>query len=160
MVSKCHHILNLGYCRLLQLLHYKRELLDGEFCGPCVGHCPVVSHRRFEEVGHSGWYMSWEGRWNHLGVYHSRWSASCVHRQQASCCSQSTGMLESERKRHLDLHLTELGLWISYKMFGGAVDTERAGRCYSPLLASALRRTLGLPCSPFCPVRKWALTQG
>ena len=43
---------------------------------------------------------------------------------------------------------------------GGAVDTETAGRCYSLLLASAFRRPLGLPCSPFCLACKWALTQG
>lgn len=108
--------------------------------------------RKCEEVGHSGWNMSWEQRWNHLGVCGSRWSTSCVHRQQASHGSWSIGMLESEWKRHLDLLLMEVGVWISYKVVAGAVDTETAGRCYGLLLASALRRALGLLCSPFCPV--------
>lgn len=109
--------------------------------------------RRFKEVGHSGWSMSWGGRWNHLGVHHSRRSTFCMHRQQASCGAQSTGM-------RLYLHWIEVGVWISYKGVGGAVDTETAGRCYSLLLAGAFRRTLGLPCSSFCPVCKRALTQG
>lgn len=103
--------------------------------------------RKGEEVGHSGWNVSWEQRWNHLGVRGSRWSTSWVHRQRASRGSRSTGMLKSEWKRHLDLLLMEVGVWISYKVIGGAVDTETAGRCCGLLLVSALRRALALPCS-------------
>lgn len=80
--------------------------------------CSVLFLRGFEEVGQSGWNMSWEWRWNQLGVHHSTWSVPCVH-SQGSCSSHSAGMLEFQWKRHLDLHLTEAGVWISYKMFGG-----------------------------------------
>lgn len=39
-----------------------------------------------------------------------------------------SGMLELEWKRHLNLHLTEAGVWISYKMFGGCYGYWESGK--------------------------------